>query len=236
MTHPYEKARQRSGSVFAFLRLAIPLTFWGGLILLCWCCRKDLSVEAIVNFVPSNPAAAAAVMLVLFALKGLAVVVYGGLLYAAAGILFPLPEALLINTLGTVLMTGVPFLLGRAAGAGILDRLTEKNPRLRQLQSLFTDSEIFTSCLVRLVGLLPGDLVGMYLGASGFRYDRYLLGTLAGLLPSIAAFTVMGMSARDASTPAFWIAAGFELALTLASVVLYWLWRKKRKGAKCNDR
>ena len=79
-----------------------------------------------------------------------------------------------------------------------------------------------------MIGLLPGDLVGMYLGASNFRASSYFLGTVLGMLPSILAFTVIGMSAHDISSPAFWIAAGGEIAITVFSFALYLLWKKKQ--------
>lgn len=189
-------------------------------------------MEAIVNYTPKNPAAAVAILLALFALKGVSIVVYGGILYAASGILFPLPLALVVNIVGTVLMTGVPFLIGKVAGAKLIDRLVERNATLRKLQSASNRNEIAVCFVVRMIGLLPGDLVGMYMGASGFRWGRYLLGTLAGMFASIVIFTVIGTSARDVSSPAFWIALGCELALMFASLIAYCLWKRMADRGK----
>lgn len=62
------------------LKTGVMLAFWGGIILLCWIYRDSLTVENIVNYVPENTAAAICIMLMLFALKGITVIVTGPLL------------------------------------------------------------------------------------------------------------------------------------------------------------
>ena len=81
--------------IFTVVKITVMVLFWGGILLLWWKYRKEISVESITNFVPGNIAAAIIVMLLFFALKGVLITVYGGILYAASGILFPLPTALL---------------------------------------------------------------------------------------------------------------------------------------------
>jgi len=65
-------------------------------------------VESIVNFVPANTAAAICIMPVSFALKGVTAMVYGGLLYAASGILFSSPAAVRVNLAGTAIKRSGP--------------------------------------------------------------------------------------------------------------------------------
>ena len=112
--------------IFTAVKIAVMVLFWGGILLFWWKYRKEISVESITNFVPGNIAAAIVVMLLLFALKGVLITVYGGILYAASGILFPLPTALLVNTAGTILMTGVPFFIGKRTGTKLLDKLIQQ--------------------------------------------------------------------------------------------------------------
>ncbi len=204
------------------------LAFWGGIVLLCWINRDNITVENIVNYVPENTAAAIGIMLVLFALKGITVIVYGGILYAASGILFSLPAAICVNLAGTVLMTSVPFFIGKRAGADLLDKLVQRNKRLELLRDAPKQNEFLFSFAVRMIGLLPGDLVGMYSGACGFTYGHYICGTAAGMFPSIITFSVMGTSAHDISSPAFLISAGSTILLMLLSLSAFLLWRKRK--------
>ncbi len=219
-----------SADVFAYspLKVGAMLAFWGALILLCWIYRDRITVESIVNFVPANTTVAICIMLVLFALKGVTVVLYGGLLYTASGILFSLPVAICVNLAGTILMTSVPFFIGQRAGSDLLDRLVKKNKRLELLRDVPKQNGVLFSFAVRMIGLLPGDLVGMYAGACGLTYGHYICGTMVGIFPSIIAFSAMGMSAHDISSPTFLISAGSEILLILLSLSTFLLWRKKK--------
>lgn len=205
------------------------LVFWIGLIIACFIYRDEITVERIVTFTPKEPALAAIIMLCLFAVKSISIFIYGGILYAASGIIFSLPAAIAINTAGTVIMTSIPFFIGKKAGKGILTRLTQKNTKLALLKEFPNKNEFFVSLFVRLVGFLPSDLVSMYLGAGGIRYSRYLAGTTVGLLPSVLSFSVMGMSAEDPSSPAFIISALAEIVLMIVSVLLFIIWKKRSK-------
>lgn len=218
----------------SILRNALVIVFWLSLIVVCFIYRDEITVERIVNFTPKNPLLTALIMLCLFALKSVTVFIYGGILYAANGILFSLPVAILMNVAGTIVMTSIPFCIGKKAGSRALAQLTQKSPKLEMLKDVPNKNEFFVSFFVRIVGLLPGDLVGMYLGASGIRYSRYFVGTQLGLLPAVIAFSVMGMSIDDPSSPAFFISACFEVGLMILSVVLFYIWRKRQKKQSNN--
>lgn len=213
-------------------RQAFALFIWLGLIILCFAFRDRFSVESLVSFVPSNPAVAAAVMLLLFCLKGISIFIYSGLLYAVSGVLFPLPAALAINVLGSAFMISLPFWVGRKAGADALERLIARTPKLKLLKEIPNRNGVAVTFFVRIVGILPSDPVSMYFGASGIRYTSFLVGSVSGLLPMIVSFTVMGMSVQDMTSPAFTISVCVELGLMILSVVLYCAWRRYCKKEK----
>ena len=211
------------------LRKGIPVFFWAAVILLCFLYRDRITVENIVNFTPENPVLAVGIMLLLFAFKSVTFVIYGSILYAVNGILFPLPFAILLNMAGSAIMATLPFLIGRRNGSGLLVKLTEKHPKLSVLRKLPSENGFFLSMVIRLMGCLPGDVVSMYFGASGIRYREYLTGTLIGLTPSIVIFTVMGMSADDVTSPAFIISVCCEILSVLTSIIWFFCWNRKRR-------
>lgn len=218
---------------FSSVSKAAAILLWGALIIVCLIYRDEITVERIVNFTPSEPLAAAAVMLLLYALKSMSLVVYGGILYAASGIMFSLPAAIALNTVGTAIMVTIPFFLGKRMGSSAVEKLAAKNKRMKVLRDFSGKNEFFTSFIVRMVGLLPGDLVSMYMGAAGVRYSRYIAGTMLGLFPAVMNFSVMGMSIHDVSSPEFILSACCEIGLMLLSVLGFALWkRKKRKASK----
>ena len=142
----------------------ITAVFWGAFIIICLVNRDKITVDSIVSFTPSNIFLAIGVMLLLYAVKSVSVFIYGGLLYAACGIMFDLPLAIIINTAGTVIMTSVPYFIGKKAGKGLVEKLIQKKPKLEAICRLPAKNGFFVSFLVRMIGLLPADFVGMYLG------------------------------------------------------------------------
>lgn len=211
------------------LRRTFVFLFWGALIVLCIIYRERITVDSIVELVPKNSVWSIVVMLLLYAVKSLAMFIYGGILYAASGILFSLPVAIIVNTLGTVIMTTIPFYIGRKMGKKSVDFIVQKNQKLEIIRDMQNKNEFFVSFMLRMIGLLPADLVAMYLGAAGMRYRPYFFGTVIGLFPSIICFSVMGMRIDDIGSPEFIISAAVETALTVISVILYFIWNKRKK-------
>lgn len=220
---------ERRGRVISVIRKLLPVLLWGAVILVCFLRRDEITAENIAALASGNRLAAVAILLGLFALKSVTVVIYGGLLYMASGLLFPLPAAIAVNLAGSAVMVSLPYFIGRRLGAGAVSRLIEKHPKLALLRDAPRQNALFVSFFVRIVGCLPGDLVSMYLGACGLPYGKYLAGSLLGLLSAILSFAVMGKNIYDVTSPAFLIAAGVELGLMALSLLLYWRWRRKKR-------
>lgn len=201
---------------------------WVGIIVFCFLHRKDFSAEGIACDTPKNPWLAATVMLALFALKSLSIVIYSGLLYAAGGILFPLPVAIILNLAGTVIMVSLPYRIGRKAGASAVDEIRAKYPKAEAIRELRAKNDFFFSFLVRMVRL-PSDVASLYMGAVHVEYKKYLFGSLLGMLPHTITYPIMGMSIQDVRSPQFVLSLCAEIAYMLVTTAAYALYRKKNK-------
>lgn len=210
------------------------ILLWGGLILFCFINRNALSVSDILAYSPANPLLAALVLLLLFALKSLTVFLYCGLLYAAAGILFPLPVALIVNILGTSLMVSLPYFLGRQMGADAANQVIAKYPKAEQLRAFRQKNDGFFALIARLIAILPCDVVSFFMGAIGVNYKKYLAGSLLGLTPLVLTFSVMGMSITNPRSPAFIIAVCVQGGCMVASLLLYRFY-KKHHLSRCQN-
>ena len=204
------------------------LCVWAAVILICLHYRDRITVDGIVNLTPSNSFLAALVLLALFAVKSVTIVVYGALLYAASGILFPLPAALAVNLLGTIIMITIPYLIGSEA----IRRIEEKHPKASLLRDFRAQNDWMFALLVRVLGPLPGDLIGAYMGAAGVRYPHYVLGSLLAMLPSMLTFSVMGGSVGDAGSPRFIVSAVLQAALSVGSILACLIYCKKHLPAR----
>lgn len=184
---------------------------WVAIIILMLLHKGDLTVSEILEYAPSNRILAAFVILGLFALKSVSIVLYSGILYAANGVLFPLPAAILLNIIGTVIMVSIPYFIGKKTGASTVERITEKYPRAGELKALRQKNDFFFSYIVRLIKVPPSDIVSLYMGAVSVHYGKYLSGCVLGFLPACITFPVMGMSIIDIHSPLFYTALGVEL-------------------------
>lgn len=193
--------------------LLIPLTL--GLAL--WPFRRCLTAENIAAWTPGQAWLAAAILLGLYVLKGLTAALPLSALEAAAGLLFPLPAALAVNACGVTAAQAAPYLLGRRQQES-LAALEAHCPRLAALEALEDGKGVF---LLRLGGVLPGDLVSLYLGAAGTPWRAYFAGGLLGSLPRIVSATVLGAALWDFGGLRFWASCVFGWALTGAALLAW---------------
>lgn len=82
---------------------------WLAIIAICLLHKDEFTLEGILNYTPRQPALAVLLLWALFAVKSLSIFLYSGLLYAAGGILFPLPVAIAVNVAGTAVMVSLPY-------------------------------------------------------------------------------------------------------------------------------
>ena len=223
------QAKENRQNLLNILGKVIGIGLWAALIIFCIVNRDKITAKGIVGFVPQNSWLSVFVLLALFAVKSISVVIYSGILYAASGILFSLPIAIIINIIGTVIMVTIPYLIGRKAGTPLLERLVAKNPKLAIIRDFPSQNDLFVSFFVRIVGCLPGDLVCMYLGADRLNYPRYLIGSVLGSMSAVISFAVMGMNADDITSPGFLISLGIEFLLMVGSIVFGLVFSKRRK-------
>jgi len=207
----------------------IGICLWLLLILFCLVYRDKVTLDSILTFVPRNSWAAALVMLLLFALKSISVFIYAGLLFAANGILFSLPVALAMSLLGAAVMFSVPYFLGRRGGAKEVKALAEKYPDLQFLQGFPSQSPTLLNFVARIIGILPADVVSLYMGLVNISYPKYILGSVAGMAVSCTTFTIMGMAVNDVTSPQFYLALVIEVVVNVGSLLVYLLYLRKKK-------
>lgn len=203
---------------------------WAAILIFCLLNRESFTVDGVLAYTPKNDLLAAAFMMFLFALKSMSVFIFCGILFAVNGILFPLPAAIGLNILGAGIMVSLPYWLGKRLGKDAIDRIVQKYPKVERLRSMHTDHEFTISFFMRMINLLPSDILSLYMGAVGVRYRKYLPGSLLGMLPPIITFPIMGMNISTPGSPAFLVSACVQAAITVISIGGYWLYHKKQAG------
>lgn len=176
-----------------------------------------LKVDELIAAVNDNKPLAALVILALFAFKGFSCLPYAVILIGCA-LIFELPLALLINTVGTVLCISVSYLAGRFSKGLTFDGMMEKYPKFRHY---FTNAQnySFTFCFAMHTLHLSMEVQGVLFGLLRTPYAAYIAGSMLALLPSTVWFTVIG-DKLDLTDPLLWLFLGIDL-MTLVIGLIY---------------
>lgn len=208
---------------FKVLPIIICLT----LVCLYFIFRKDITIESIISYTPNNSVLAILFIWFMYAIKSLSVFFPLSILKMVSGYLFSLPIAFMVNVIGLIISTSIPYWLGKFSGASAVDRLIQKYPKLESVVDLQYNNDIFVSFFLRVVRFLPGDIVSMYLGAINIPFPKYLLGSLLGLAPGIITSTLIGASITDPSSPMFIISIIMTVVISTVSALIYYIYKKK---------
>jgi len=189
--------------------------------------KQEISVDTILSFTPQNPMKAAAVFLLLYAVKSATIFFPVIILEIAVGHLFSPLAAFTINTVGLLIILTIPYLMGKTAGIETIQKLVQKYPRFGELLGRQQENVLFLCFFLRIISCLPGDVVTMYLGATNTPFWKNLVAGTLGLLPGMILATFMGGNIQNPESPMFWISAALMGTLAGLSVLLYYAYKKR---------
>ncbi len=212
----------------------MPLCVTGLLVFFCWFYLRDFTFQDILHFTPDNLFLAALVIIGIYAFKSISIVFPLTAIFISTGVIFPLPWALLVNTVGLWVCITIPYFIGRFSGRDIVGRLTERYPKIKKLEQLGISNELMTSYVLRAVAAVPGDVISMLLGAAGIRYPVYVLGSMLGLLPLAVLQILLGVYLDQPLSPQFIVLFVVMLLISLGSTLLFNRMSKKKKQAPAN--
>lgn len=125
----------------------------------------------------------------------------GSPLTIAAGVLFgPFLGTALVVVGATLGATGA-FLWGRHLGRDAVARLT--GDRFEKVDDWLHDRGLLAVLYVRLVPVLPFNLLNPVAGVTGLTLRDFVLGTAVGIVPGTFAFAALGGSFDDPTSPLF---------------------------------
>ena len=178
----------------------------------------NFSGAQVVNLLSDNPIASVAELLALYVLKTCSIMFPLGALQIAAGMIYPLPMALAVNLVGVVIIVTIPFLLGKKTTPELQRKLIQRFPKLQRVEN-FQNRNPFTYCfLLRVVCVVPGDLLSWYLGTTGLEYRSFVLGTVLGKLTGMILFTLLGANLTAGAGWQYWCLWGGLLVLNFLVV------------------
>ena len=126
------------------------------------------------------------------------------MLYIACALWFGRWGGLMMCYLGLTVSCTLPYLIGRRFGAGVVEHLIRKYPRLDKLYQAGSSNQVMLSYLLRIVTVLPGDFCSLFLGACSVSYPRYLLGSMLGLSPLMIVHVLLADMVAQSLTGSLW--------------------------------
>ena len=159
--------------------------------------------------VPAIMAAYAAALLMMFPLT---------LMVVLTALLFGPIWGFFYATLGTLTSSVVSYWVGRRLGREAV--VVYGGRRLQRLSRLFIRRGIFTMTWINLLPLAPFTVTNMLAGAFHLRFRDYMIGSTLGIVPGLAAVTLLGSQLGTLIFAAsreelFWSLAGLAAAIGL---------------------
>lgn len=189
---------------FERLLRVLPPLLTALLVVVCLVVGSRISWSNLLTYTPPNLLLAAAGILALYAVKSLSVVFPLSVLYIACALWFGRWGGLMMCYLGLTVSCTLPYLIGRRFGAGVVEHLIRKYPRLDKLYQAGSSNQVMLSYLLRIVTVLPGDFCSLFLGACSVSYPRYLLGSMLGLSPLMIVHVLLADMVAQSLTGSLW--------------------------------
>jgi len=157
------------------------------------------------------------------------------LLILATAFVFGPVESFLYALGGSTLGAAAGFWLGHAMGRGAVRRLAGR--RLNALSRMLAERGVLAMLTVRVLPVAPFTLVNLVAGASHLRARDFVLGTLLGMAPGIAAIVLFSdrlAAAVFQPTPGNLLAFAAAAVLVVSAAMLLhrWLARRARRAAR----
>jgi len=142
-----------------------------------------------------------------------------------AGALFGVAKGTAVFTVGATLGTVVSYGIGKTLLRGWAKRQLESSESLKAIDEAVRVDGLKIIVLARLSPLAPFALLSYVLGATGVSLGEYAAGTFLGLLPGVALYCWIGISAKDAATAdgddlTSYLTLGFTIAASVAASAL----------------
>jgi len=206
----------------------IPILIMVTLIVLIAKNLNTLTISKILNYVPSNYFLAVLTILILYIVKSLSVVFPLALLCISSGVIFTPIYGIFINIFGLFLAVSVPYWIGRFCGTSLFDKLSEKYEKIEKINDLKNNNEYFLPYILRIIGILPCDIVSLALGSLKIDYKKYAIASVIGLMPRMIVNTLIGQTISNPSISIFILTTIFTISLSVFSIYIHNKYKKNK--------
>lgn len=143
------------------------------------------------------------------------------ILAIAGGLIFGLAEGSLYIMIGALFGATLSFFLARFYGGWLRKKL--KGEKFLNIDTQVKNNGFLIIFLLRLIPLVPFDIISYSAGFSSIRYKDFILATLFGIIPGVLVYANIGAESLNLGSNNFY----FSIALLIGLIVLSMLFKKK---------
>lgn len=190
--------------------------------------RNVISVDTIINFAPQNLIMSILFIMLCFAIKSISVAIPIISIFIVSGHLFNIFIAFLVNCLGIIICVTLPYFIGHLFGKDTMDFVKRKYKKVEKAIGYSENYPVLFSYVFRALGVLPGDVVSLVMGAISLDFKKYLLGSFFGMFPVMLSATILGDSIKDFNLSNGIVSASIIIISWAIAFLAYRLYYKKK--------
>ncbi len=196
-------AEKNYGKLVKVLQIAAGIVMLGMVVLCIFLTQKYnikvSNIPEISKMISGGTATIAFVVIGFSIVKSFALVFPPAVVFAICAYMIPnFWLALLVNVISVLVSSSIPYFLGRFTGAGMVSTLKKRFKAVKKIDDFAGANEMETTFVVKLSGLIPGDLSSLLFGAMGISFKNFTIGNNLGMIPLAIAYTAFGTTLRTA--------------------------------------
>ncbi len=208
----------------------LPLIIIGILFIFFALHYKELSVQPILNFTPSNYFLAGIIMIFIFAIKSVSMIIPLTVLYISSSILFTWYWAIIVNLIGLFVCMTIPYYIGKFSGKDLVDKLISKYSKVNKINNIKANNEWILVFIVKILGFIPNEVSSIVLGSLNTEYKTFVISSVLAKSPSMIATTLLGANINKPGTPGFKLSIAIAIVAFIFIVFIYWKNRNTLKS------
>lgn len=178
---------------------------------------KNYSPTYIKDYINSYGAIAPIVYIIIFTLVAL-VIIPNSVVAIAGGMAFGIVKGTFYTVLGALGAASLAFFVARFLGRSIVEKLMKGKGKL--FEDGVEKNGFLLILLLRLIPLIPFDIISYGAGLSKIKFKDLVLGTLIGVIPGVLVFVNIGDKSLNIKSKGFIISILFLIALIIVSCIL----------------
>lgn len=177
----------------------------------------NLGSEEIKNYIQGFGKIGPLVYIIMFSLVPLTLFP-DSVLAIAGGLIFGLFKGYIYTTIGALIGGTISFYISRYWGREVVKKLTKE--KLDKVEEMINNRGFIIIFILRLIPLLPYDVISYGAGLTAVKYKDFLLATLFGTIPGILVFTNLGAQTVNIGSSSFYISVALLILLFIISIFL----------------